>query len=153
MNRTISVVLVIGVAVGALVGCSGKSDTVVVSSTQSASSSAATTIEAAPQRGDQTQDGLEAALDEQWALAQSADWAGIYDFSSPRCQVQYSVEEFVAALDDAYADRDFSGTPEYLINMNGDSVATVVIKAPDGKSPMTPGTWSYINGSWYDDDC
>ncbi|MDZ7915238.1 MAG: hypothetical protein U5O16_25980 [Rhodococcus sp. (in: high G+C Gram-positive bacteria)] len=86
-------------------------------------------------RGDQTREGLEAALNDQWTLAQRADWAGMYEFSSPRCKVQYPVDRFVAELDDAYADRDFSGDAEYLINMNGDAVATVVIKAPDGKSP------------------
>ncbi|MGR6523621.1 hypothetical protein ACU5JM_18460 [Rhodococcus erythropolis] len=157
MNRTVSGVLVCGVAVLALVGC-GKGETTregAVSSTQTAPpldvGGAVVEREAAP--GDQSQAGLEATLAEQYTHIQRADWASVYEFSSPRCQVKYPVDEFVASLDAGYADRDFSGPEQYLITMNSDSVATVVVKSHDGKGKMTPGTWSYINGAWRDDAC
>lgn len=156
MIRTVSGVLVCGVAVLALVGC-GKGETTegVAPSTQAAPpfDGGGAVVERGAVPGDQTQAGLEATLAARYELARAADWSGFYEYSSDRCQSMYPRAEAVASLAEGYEGRDFSGTPEYLINMNGISVAAVVIKAPDGKSPMTPGTWSYINGSWRDDSC
>ena len=157
MNRTVSGVLVCGVAVLALVGC-GKGETTregAVSSTQTAppfdGGGAVVEREAVP--GDQTQAGLEATLAEQYTRVQASDWAGVYGYMSPRCKNMYSQDEVVTDLGELYKGRDFSGPQQVLITMNGPELATVVIKSFDNKGKMTPSTWSYINGSWFNDGC
>lgn len=95
---------------------------------------------------------LRETLDQQYAAVQRSDWLGAYTFYSPRCQLKWSKDQVVSALDAQYSDRDFTGEAEYLISMNG-PVATVVIKSSDSKADMMPRTWSFINGSWVYDAC
>jgi hypothetical protein len=96
--------------------------------------------------------GLRKTLGEEYTHVQKGDWARVYEFTSPRCQAGIPLNDFVADLEGAYKDRDFSGPAEYLITVNG-TVATVVIKSFDGKGKMFPNTWTFINGSWVNDNC
>ncbi|MFC7448673.1 hypothetical protein [Rhodococcus daqingensis] len=96
--------------------------------------------------------GLRQTLADQYVFIQRRDWSGVYDFGSPRCQLATPREDYVALVDEGYKGRDFSGPEQYLITMNG-TVATVVIKSYDGKGKMQPATWTFMNGSWVQDNC
>ncbi|MET4611066.1 hypothetical protein ABIC28_002047 [Rhodococcus sp. PvR044] len=96
--------------------------------------------------------GLRQTLADQYAFIQKGDWSGVYDFSSPRCQLATPREDFVALVGEGYKGRDFSGPEEYLITVNG-TVATVVVKSFDGKGKMKPATWAFMNGSWVHENC
>ncbi|HJP61066.1 MAG TPA: hypothetical protein VJ865_13755 [Gemmatimonadaceae bacterium] len=95
---------------------------------------------------------LQATLDAEYKLLQAADWAGTFDYLSPRCQLQGSREDYARSMEDGYEGRDFSGPQQTLITMNG-PVATVVFKSYDGKGKMQPSTWTFINGKWVYDNC
>jgi hypothetical protein len=144
MKRTIAIV--VSVAAFMLPSCSSESDTNSQAPTESASAQD-TTSAAGPNEA-----SLRVRLNEFYELARARDYSAMYVFSSPRCQAKTSEDEYIGLLERAWADRDFSGDPEFLISVQG-QVATVVTKSADGKGPMQPNTWTFSDGTWQFDNC
>jgi hypothetical protein len=138
------VAILVSVAAFMLSSCSNESDTSSQAPTDSAQD---TTSAAGPNEAT-----LRVRLNEFYDLARTRNYSAMYVFSSPRCQAQTSEDEYVALLEGAFADRDFSGDPEFLISLQG-QVATVVTKSADGKGSMQPNTWTFSDGTWQFDNC
>ncbi|MBE7158324.1 MAG: hypothetical protein INR62_07795 [Rhodospirillales bacterium] len=134
-----------------IAGCSSESavgeDTAPQTAVISSASASASAAASGP-----TETSLRQRLNEIYALARTGDFAAVYKYTSPRCQAETSEQTFVATLEQQSRGRDYSGDPQYLIDLKG-TVAKVVTKSADGKSDLAPRTWTYADGKWSFDNC
>lgn len=149
--RTITSTLAGAVAALALAACSS-SDNTTAEGPQQQSAPMVTSSAPAPN----SEAALRATLADYYrTVPQRGQWDKAYDYLSPRCQREVDADTLASGMAEAYgpgSGRDFSGEPEYLITVNGDS-ALVVSKSYDGKGTMKPEQWTFINGAWRLDGC
>lgn len=147
MRGGMGAILTIGIVV-CTSGCTDSSD----AESEGNGASVTVSAEATTEVDGPSEEALLETLDAFYQTTRDGDYEGTYGFYSARCQSQMSEEEFVQLLKGQYGDRDLSGQPEFLTDVEG-SVATVVTKSADGEGSMEPRTWTYADGSWRFDNC